>query len=185
LTSELKIKTNRTNSRASTGPRTPHGRARAARNALRHGLNLPVCCDSVLSQQVEVLAREIAGADANTEIQDSARLIAEAEIDLRRVREARHQLVTEALRNPYYDSRANMCAKIRLLSRLLRPNVPEVSLAALTNNLTLTPQGDDKLAVILSQEVKRLQAFDRYERRALSRRKLAIQAFDRVAVCKG
>jgi hypothetical protein len=129
----------------------------------------------VLSEQAEVLAREIAGVDANAEFRDSARLIAEAQIDLRRVREARHQLLTEALRNPYYDSQANMRAKIKLLKKLLRPNVPEVSLATLTNNLTSTPQGDDKLAVILSQEVKRLQALDRYERRALSRRKLAIQ----------
>jgi hypothetical protein len=91
LTSGLKIQANRANSRAGTGPRTPHGRARAARNALRHGLNLSVCSDPVLSKQVEGLAREIAGADANAEIQDSVRLIAEAQIDLRRVREARHQ----------------------------------------------------------------------------------------------
>ena len=100
MTSELKIKANRENSRASTGPRTRYGRARAARNALRHGLSLPVGSDPVLSEQVEALAREIAGADANAEIQDSARLIAEAQIDLRRVRQARHQLLTDALRDP-------------------------------------------------------------------------------------
>jgi hypothetical protein len=158
LTSERKIKANRTNSRASTGPRTPHGRARAARNALRHGLNLSVYSDPVLSEQVEMLAREIAGADANAEIQNSARLIAKGQIDVRRVRQARHQLLTDALRNPY--------------------------LAVLTNNLTSTLQGNDKLAVILLEDANRLTALDRYERRALSRAKLALEAFDRVAACK-
>ena len=40
-----------------------------------------------------------------------------------------------------------------------------------------TPQGPHKLATILSEEAKQLR-FDRYERRALSRRKFAIRAFD-------
>jgi len=44
--------------------------------------------------------------------------------------------------------------------------------------LTSTPQGPHKLALILSQEAKQLLAMDRYERRALSRRKFAIPAFD-------
>jgi hypothetical protein len=54
-------------------------------------------------------------------------------------------------------------------------------MAALTNLLRSTPQGDDKLAPILLQDTKRLRALDRYERRALSRRKLAVQLFDRAA----
>ena len=78
----------RANARASTGPKTAQDMARAARNAHRHGLilSLPVLADSVLSEEVEALAREIAGADARSEIQELARRIAEAQIDLRRVR---------------------------------------------------------------------------------------------------
>jgi hypothetical protein len=42
------------------------------------------------------------------------------------------------------------------------------------------PEGPEKFATILSGETKQLVAMDRYERRALSRRKIAIQAFDDV-----
>jgi hypothetical protein len=178
LTSDRKIKANRANARASTGPKTARGRARAARNALRHGLSLPVPSDPALSEEVETLAREIAGPDANTRIKELARRVAEAQIELRRVRYARHQLLSNVLSDPYYESRAARRAKLRLMCRLLRPNASDVSMAALTKFLTSTPQGPDKLATILSQEAKQLLAMDRYERRALSRRKIAIQAFD-------
>jgi hypothetical protein len=43
---------------------------------------------------------------------------------------------------------------------------------------TSTPQGPDKLTTILSGEAKKLLAMDRYEQRALARRKFAIRAFD-------
>ena len=178
MTSDRKNKANRANARASTGPRTGRGRASAARNALRHGLSLPVCSDPAFSQEVEVLAREIAGPEANARIQELAGRVAEAHIDLRRVRYARHQLLSNALSNPYYESRATALAKLRLLPKLRRRNAPEISMATLKNFLASTPQGPNKFATIVSEEAKRLIAMDRYERRALFRRNIAIQAFD-------
>ena len=97
LTTDRKIKANRANAQASTGPKTAQGRGRAARNALRHGLSLPVCSNPALSDEVETLAREIAGPRANMQIQELARQFADAEIDLRRVRNARHQLLSRTL----------------------------------------------------------------------------------------
>ena len=89
VTTACKTESNRANVRASTGPKTAEGRARSARNARRHALSLPVLSDPVCSQEADELAHQIAGANANAEIQELARRIAEAQIDLRRVRRMR------------------------------------------------------------------------------------------------
>jgi hypothetical protein len=177
LTSERKIRANRANARASTGPRTARGRTRAARNALRHALSLPVCSIPALSEEVQALAREIAGPGANAATQELARRVAEAQIDLRRVRSARHQFLCDTLSKKYYESYANIRMKVKLLRALLRPNPPDMSKEA-REFATSTPQGPGKLATILSGEAKKLLVMDRYERRALSRRKFAVRAFD-------
>jgi hypothetical protein len=176
--SDRKIKANRANARASTGPKTAPGRARAARNAFRHGLSLPIYSDPALSEEVDALAREIAGMDANAEVQAHARRVAEAQIDLRRVRYARHQLLSHALSNPYYESRAETRKKLAVIRSLLRASAPEISMATLEEFLASTPQGREKFATILSQEANQLLALDRYERRALARRKSAIRVLD-------
>jgi hypothetical protein len=96
MTSAQKTRANRPNARASTGPRTAEGRNRSARNARRHGLSLPVLADPVLSQDVAELTRKIAGSNPSRELYERARRVAEAQIDLRRIRRARsnfgHQL---------------------------------------------------------------------------------------------
>jgi hypothetical protein len=178
VTSARKITANRANARASTGPQTTRGRARAARNALRHGLSLPVGSIPAMSEEVETLAREIAGPGANAETQELARRVAEAQIDLRRVRHARHQFLSDTLSWEYY-SYTKMRMKVKILRAFLRPNPPDISMEALefaTSNPSL--EGPVKLATILLEEAKKLLSMDRYERRALSRRKFAVRAFD-------
>ena len=65
-----------------------------------------------------------------------------------------------------------------LLGTLLRGKAPDMPVEAVAEYLTSTPQGPQRFAIILSQETKRLLVMDRYERRALFRRRIAIQAFD-------
>jgi hypothetical protein len=80
VTSTCKISSNRANARLSTGPRTPAGKSRSAKSALRHGLSLPIVSDPIFSEEVETLAREIAGMDASPEMQERARRISEAQM---------------------------------------------------------------------------------------------------------
>jgi len=179
VTSDRKVQANRANARRSTGARTSHGRDRSAKNAFRHGLSLPVHLDPEWSDEVETLARQIAGPGANAELQELARHIADAQVELCRVRHARHQFLSHALNDPYYDSRKGMRGKAAVLRDLLKRNAPEISMDDLERVVT-TPQGPLKFATILAQETKKLLAMNRYERRALSRRKFAIRAFDAV-----
>ena len=179
MTSERKIRANRANARASTGPKTAHGRSHAARNAVRHALSLPVYADSVWSEEVESLTRQIIGTDADPEKQQLARRIAEAQVDLRRVRSARHQLLSRALNDPNYASEATLREKAALVISCFRRIGPS---APMPDNvmefLQSKPEGPYKFATILADKTRQLLALDRYERRALSRRKFAIREFD-------
>ena len=179
MTSERKIRANRANARSSTGPKTAEGRARSIRNARRHGLSLPVLSDPVSSQEVEELACEIAGPTTNAEIHERACRIAEAQIDLRRVRHARHAFLASAIGDPDDESPSKSRTKSRIVRQLARITGPvPVILRPLLSNLQTKPEGPEKFAMILSDMARRLAAMDRYERRALSRRKFAIRAFD-------
>ena len=189
MTSDRKTKSNRDNAQASTGPKTPRGRAHSARNARRHGLSLPVLADSGLSEDVEALACEIAGASGTSEIHELARRIAEAQIDLRRVRSARHDLLAGALCDPDYGSLAAKRKSTKLaieidklkaqleLSPHLTPLISSL-LTRLERSLPSSPEGPQKFATILADVTQQLAAMDRYERRAVSRRKFAIRALD-------
>ena len=87
MTTDRQRRANRANAKSSTGPKTAAGKARAAQNALRHGLNVSVLSDPLLAPWSEAMARRIAGPDADAEALDWARRIAEAQVDLNRVRD--------------------------------------------------------------------------------------------------
>jgi hypothetical protein len=83
-----------------TGPRTKAGKARAAQNAFRHGLARPICEDPTYAPEVEELARLV--ACGNPELIEEARRVAEAHLDLRRIRKLRDEALQRALSADIY-----------------------------------------------------------------------------------
>jgi hypothetical protein len=74
------------------GPNTSGGKARSARNALRYGLSLPVLADPATAAEVEALARQM-GSAGDADVGELARAVAQAQVDLIRIRRARQGLI--------------------------------------------------------------------------------------------
>jgi hypothetical protein len=115
LTRDRQTRANGANARSSTGPKTSAGKARSARNALRHGLNIPVGSDPALAPQAAAIALVIAGPNADAETLDYARQISEAQVDLNRVRSLRTEVIARILSHP----RSPPLRQVRLINRFL------------------------------------------------------------------
>jgi hypothetical protein len=182
MTSERQRRANRVNAKSTTGPKTALGKSRAAQNALRHGLNVSLLSDPAVAPEVETMAQKIAGPRANADALERARRIAEAQVDLNRVRAYRRNLIAHTLDDPDYQPVWVLRQKRRRVElidrferiRTLLPNIAEVGKLADLKPL----ESDEKIAGIFADRARELEAVDRYERGALSRRKSAIRNFD-------
>ena len=96
MASERQIAANRRNARKSIGPRSGAGRKRASRNSYRHGLTLNIASTAAYAKQLDKLARKIAGDTKDAITLERAREIAQAELDLARVRRAKVALIERA-----------------------------------------------------------------------------------------
>src|SRR5215475_6552513 len=90
---ERKLATNLHRPKKGGGPNTRGGKARARRNAMRHGLAAATLLDPTHSVQVERLARAICGENADMARYEQAQIIAESQIKLSRIRAARVALL--------------------------------------------------------------------------------------------
>ena len=127
------------------------------------------------------MARRISGAYADDETMEGARRIAEAQFDLNRVRNRRRLLITQFLVNPYFVPRHIRRLQLWALHLALgaRFRVLPIGVHKIKEIFSpMPPESEEKLATILRQKISELATLDRYERRALSKRKVAIRNFD-------
>jgi hypothetical protein len=97
MTSTRKLASNRINAGNSTGPRTRHGRARASRNAYKHGLSIDVMVDSQWVDGVQRLALTLVGEAADEQSRAQGLELAAALVELRRLRKYRVTLLNSEL----------------------------------------------------------------------------------------
>ena len=96
MTSPAKIAANRRNARRSTGPRSAAGKARARRNAFRHGLATPASLDHAAMDRIDNLVDALT-IDVHSQLQfQLATVAAEAQAEIERVRQTKVNLVIRA-----------------------------------------------------------------------------------------
>jgi hypothetical protein len=152
MSSLSKLNANRINARLSTGPKSAIGRRRASQNARRHGLNISVLLDPVLAQEVKILALQLSQGIKNLDSPEAAYVFAEAEIDLKRIREIKRDLFFRLNSNQRPTGSGERC---------INPN----------SNFSVGEGVEIDDSALLEQMLR----VDRYERRAVARRKFAIR----------
>jgi hypothetical protein len=175
----IRTPVNRANVRHCTGPRSREGKASVAQNAFRHGLARAIASDEPWSEPMGLLIDAIVGGDRHEERLHLARAIAEPVMEVMRVRRARQALLDVALRTQRFGPDPLKVFGPRKHAMLAEGKLPQggsIESDPVLNPYPLGEQEDREAAV--AEVVLKLSALDRYERRALSRRKFAIRDWD-------
>jgi hypothetical protein len=172
MASERQIAANQRNARKSTGPRSGAGKKRASRNAYRHGLTLSITSTAAYAKQLAKLVRKIAGDSENAILLERARAIAQAELDLARVRRAKVALIERASAFGELDPpRLTVTQMIRLLNAFERGRpIPK----PIDASAAMPSQEPYRSAEAVRRGLPELRKLDRYERRAAARRDRAV-----------
>lgn len=203
MTSAKKVAANRINGRKSRGPRTGAGKARASRNARRHGLAAVNNKDPAMAGRVKQMVDAICQGDDDPLLREQAVAIAESQLWLDCVKAEKLALI-ERLRDPTAFTLALNIRLARARARMRLFDVADRQQKIIDDLITKTKAaGRDPEREPLpphieaawprpsfrSEDAERdehealcegigdLVRLLRYERRAWSRRKRAVRAF--------
>jgi hypothetical protein len=95
MATEKQLAANRANAQKSTGPKTAAGRLKFSRNAFRNGLPLPLRLDLLTSEKADAIARLLTRGQADAGQLTAATEVAQAQLELLRIRAVRAKLVAE------------------------------------------------------------------------------------------
>ena len=93
MPSERQLRANRENAKRSSGPKTAIGHLRSSRNALRHGLSLPLMANPAAAMRARQIARMLAPEGADDLQVMAAVEMAQAHAQLLRVAAVRSKMV--------------------------------------------------------------------------------------------
>ena len=217
MTSEPRIASNRGSARNSTGPRTGRGKARASRNALRHGLAAATVRHGDEPEQVARIALLIAGNADDGVRYEQAVIAAESGLLIARIRLFRAKAIErfrERLRSPFFPgsplpqefdgvARLHGLGNTRADRDIMRRWVKatEASVKELKASVKELHRGNTTRLIAFGDSFKQgargprtdaecfllalseIRALERYERRALSRRRRAIRILEALNDC--
>jgi hypothetical protein len=160
MTSEHRQQANQNNAKRSTGPRTAWGKLRAKLNAQRHGL----ATKQAALPEVERMAKAICGKGASRLQYEEALNVAESQFMLQAVRDARLATIKRM-----------MSAAPTSKEQVADSSEPVLEGEGQAGSEEQSSQENILAAVV--RALPELARYDRYERRALSRRRRAIRHF--------
>jgi hypothetical protein len=159
MSSAKQIEANRRNAQKSKGPCTAAGKARASRNSRKHALCTISRNNPRFAQRIEAIARELCPEKTNSALWEQALIIGECTTVLICVQDTRIALIKQSLGSTSAHKTNDDAGRAELGRSQCKP----------------APPRDEFEAMGLAE--RELDRLERYKRRALSRRKQAIETF--------